>query len=69
MAFWFRKQFNLAPTDPRFLEATKEQIETEYWAHYYATNPASEEAEDDDFDADEYVRQAMNNPDDWEEIR
>lgn len=69
MAFWFRRQYNLAPTDPRFLEATIEDIETDYWAHFYAQNPQGEEVEDDDFDADEYVRNAAQNPDDWEEIK
>jgi hypothetical protein len=69
MAFWFRRQYSLAPTDPRFLDATIEDIETDYWAHHYAQNPTSEEVEDDDFDADEFVRDALKNPDDWEEIR
>ena len=50
LAFWFRRKHNLAPTDPRFLEATREQIETEYWAHWYADNPAKIEDSDDDFD-------------------
>lgn len=31
--FWFRRLFHLAPTDPRYLEATPEQIRTELWAH------------------------------------
>lgn len=69
MTFWFRRKYNLAPTDQRFLDATIEDIETDYWAHYYAENPQSEEAEDNDFDPDEYVRNAVNNPDDWEDIK
>lgn len=68
-AFWFRRKYNLAPTDPRFLDATIEDIETDYYAHYYVENPASEEVEDDDFDADEYVRSATQNPDDWEDVK
>ena len=48
--FWFRRKYNLAPTDDRFLDATIEQIETDYWAHHYIENPAKEESEDDDFD-------------------
>jgi hypothetical protein len=70
--FWYRRQYNLAPTDLRYLDATVEQIETDYWAHYYADNPAKEEAEDDDFnleaelaDADQV---ALSDPNDWEVI-
>lgn len=50
MEFWFRRKFNLAPTDPRFLDATREAIETEYWAHWFADNPAKVEDADDEFD-------------------
>jgi hypothetical protein len=70
--FWYRRQYNLAPTDFRYLDATVEQIETDYWAHHYADNPAKEEAEDDDFsleaelaDADQV---ALSDPNDWEVI-
>jgi hypothetical protein len=71
--FWFRRQYNLAPTDARYLDATIEQIETDYWAHYYAENPAKEESEDDDFDLDAELAQvnaeaAMTDPNDWETI-
>jgi hypothetical protein len=69
MAFWFRRKYNLAPTDPRFLDATIEDIETDYWAHYYAENPSDTEVEDEDFDADEFVREQLKNLDDWEEIK
>ncbi|MGF6641770.1 hypothetical protein [Paraburkholderia sp. MM6662-R1] len=49
-ALWFRQQYRLAPTDPRFLQATAEEIEAEYWAYHYQANPAQEEYEDDEFD-------------------
>lgn len=55
MTFWFRHKYRLAPTDPRFLDMTMQQIETEYWAYHYLENPASEEVEDDEFDQDAYV--------------
>jgi hypothetical protein len=73
LAFWFRRQYSLAPTDPRFLDATIEDIETDYWAHYYANNPAKEELEDDDFDLEAELRDAEqqsggDDPDDWETV-
>ncbi len=66
LEFWFRRKFNLAPTDPRFLNATIEQIETEYWAHDYFNKPPGEELSDDDFDKDAILKQMEENPDDWE---
>lgn len=66
LEFWFRRKFNLAPTDPRFLAATIEQIETEFWAHKYFDKPPGEELEDDEFDKDAIMRSMEENPDDWE---
>jgi hypothetical protein len=75
IAFWFRRKYCLAPTDPRYLDATLEQMETEFWAHHYFDNPAKEESEDDDFDleaelrdADSVAAVASTNPNDWEDI-
>ena len=34
--FFFRKRYNLPPTDPRFLDATEEQMMDDYWAHQIA---------------------------------
>lgn len=36
--WWFRKLYNLPPTDPRFLDVTEEQIQLE-WEHYILDNP------------------------------
>ena len=47
---WFRNKYNLAPTDERYLRATDEAIETEYWAYQYQANKVQEEIVDDDFD-------------------
>lgn len=52
---WFRNKYNLAPTDARYLRATEEQIEAEYWAYQYQANPVREEVEDEDFDLDAVV--------------
>jgi hypothetical protein len=49
-ALWFRRTYRLAPTDPRYLQATVEDIEAEYWAYHYEANPVQEEFEDDEFD-------------------
>lgn len=65
--FWLRRKYNLLPTDPRFLALTKVEIETEYWAHYYADNPGKEHDEDPDFDADA-IEAAMEDDDAWEEL-
>jgi hypothetical protein len=66
MEFWFRRQFNLPPTDPRFLDATLDDIETEFWAHYYKENSPDKEVEDDEFDVEAEI--AAMNDDDWEEV-
>lgn len=68
MEFWFRRKYNLAPTDPRFLDATLEQITIEFWAHQYADKPPGDEVEDDDFDADAVLKDMEENPDNWEVI-
>ena len=47
--FWFRKHFNLAPTDPRYLDATREQMWVEFWCHQLDTlrELADEESEEE----------------------
>lgn len=75
----FRRRYNLAPTDPRFLDATPGQIITDYWANYYHDNPNKIEDEDEDFDLDAEVAriEAENEAkaaaetgsvDDWEDV-
>lgn len=68
---WFRRKFNLPPTDPRYLNATPEQIVTEFWAHYFeerrlAGKPEEEEFEDETFDED--LEAIESNPEAWETI-
>ena len=78
MAWWFRQKYSLPPTDPRFLDATTEQMLVDYWANYYSLRPGGEEFEDDDFDLEAEIA-AMNakpeskphvepDPDDWVEV-
>lgn len=66
LEFWLRRKYSLAPTDPRFLAMTPEDIEAEYWAHYYYENRSVEEVEDEDFDLDAEI--ARMNDEDWEEV-
>lgn len=66
MELWFRNKYSLPPTDPRFLDATLDQIEAEYWAFYYKENPAGKEVEDEDFDVDAEIAAMGKN--DWEEV-
>lgn len=49
LEFWFRRRYQLPPTDPRFLSLTPEDIETEWFAYQYAESGAGEEAEDEDY--------------------
>ena len=66
LEFWFRKKYNLPPTDPRFLDATVEDMETDFWAHQYSENSPKEEVEDDNFDLDAEI--AAMAADDWEDV-
>lgn len=51
---------------------TDEAVETEYWACYYAESDATEEYEDDDFDARATFDRADGAPpaaeDEWEDV-
>jgi hypothetical protein len=37
--FRFRRRYGLPPTDPRFLDATYEEIVTDFWAHAHMDDP------------------------------
>lgn len=63
----FRLRYNLAPTDPRYLDATTEDILTDHWVHYYRQPGRREEIEDDNFDLDNIVKNMEDG--DWEEIK
>lgn len=39
--FWFRRKYNLPPTDDRYLNMTKAAMLIEYWAHVYYEKPDS----------------------------
>ena len=63
----FRRRYNLPPTDPRFLDATTEDILTDHWANWYVENPKTEEVSDEDFDLDAVVKSMDEG--DWEEVK
>jgi hypothetical protein len=52
-SLWFRKTYQLAPTDKRYLAMTPEDIEAEYWAYHVDSKKAGEEFSDDDFSLDD----------------
>lgn len=70
--FWFRRKYNLPPTDDRFLGMTELAMVTEYWAHYYYDKPKDQwECDTDDFEAVQAAMDAeMGIPpdDDFEDI-
>lgn len=58
LGFWFRRKYNLPPTDPRYLQMTRLDLLTDFWAHHYAESNVSEEMEDEDFDLDQVLAEA-----------
>ena len=70
--FWFRKKYNLTVTDSRYLDATEEEMLTDYWAHYYYEKPEGEfEFGTDNFEdalADMDAEMGVPTDDDFEDI-
>ena len=66
MEFWFRRKYNLSPTDPRFLDASYEEILLDYYTWRAFEHPDEIEDEDVDFDVENVVR-AMEEGD-WEDV-
>lgn len=72
--FWYRRKYGLTANDPRFLDATSEEMLVDYWCHTYTDDPkALEEVVDDDFDENDVARLIgadIPPPDaeDWEEL-
>ncbi len=58
----------MPPTDPRFLNATPEEMETDYWAHYYTENPNALNVVSDDPDFDMEAIASKIEAGDWEDI-
>jgi hypothetical protein len=71
--YWFRRTFNLPVTDTRYLDASPEDILTEYWTRHYDDRRLEgkgdeDETIDDDFDLEKVQRLMEEHPDDWEEL-
>lgn len=63
----------MTPSDPRFLDATRDEIILDYWTHYYedlrlSGKEDSEEFEDTSFDAEAIIEAMASNPDDWMDV-
>lgn len=56
--FQFRRRYNLPPTDPRFLDATMEQVVIDNWAHAHADDPKLRDERHETADFDEELRAA-----------
>ncbi len=55
---WYRRTFRLTPNDPRYINTTRKERLTEYWAWQFEENPKLLDAvEDDSFDMEEIQRQ------------
>ncbi len=72
LAFLYRQRYRLPPTDPRFLDATFEDMLIDEWACRYHEDPkAADEVVDDEFDlASEVARldAEVDDVNDWEQI-
>jgi len=68
LEWWWRNRWGLSATDPRYLEATIEEMAVDYWATRYAAEPSLDDHEFDnpDFDAD--VDAMLQADEDWEEV-
>jgi hypothetical protein len=76
--FWFRRKYNLTRTDPRFLEATVEDMLEDLWMHTYYDDPeaVTKTVEDDDFDEESVAERLLARkqkqepplPNDFEEL-
>lgn len=69
--FGWRRRYNLAPTDERYLDATHTQIMTDLWAHHYADQKdkgeSEEMIEDEDFNLDA-IKAAAEAGEDFEDM-
>lgn len=72
MEFWYRRKYGLTSNDPRYLDATPQEMLSDYWAHYYFDNPnAQDEVVDDDFNLDDElarIEMEAESVDDWEDV-
>ena len=60
-------KYHLPPNDPRYLSMTEEDIEAEYWAHYYHEHGDVDEFESDNFDEEAFLAEEID-PNDWVDV-
>ena len=72
LAFKFRQRYRLPPTDPRFLDATIDEMLADDWAWTFVENPnAADEVVDEEFDVEAEVARLnaeVGDVSDWEDI-
>lgn len=65
-------KYQLTSNDPRYLNTTREEMITDWWAYRFTEDPkAADEIEDEDFDlAAEMakIERGETSPDDWEDL-
>lgn len=73
--FEYRRRYNLTINDPRFLDATTEEMLTDIWAHRFKEDPKLlNEFEDEDFNPDDVAAEIgrpqadLEPPSDWETL-
>lgn len=67
----YRRRYNLPINDPRYLDATTEEMLTDHYAHLYFENPnRQDDIVDDDFSLEDLLREAAEEAaqDDWEDL-
>lgn len=68
--WWFRDRYRLPPTDPRFLDLSRDDILLEYWTAHYAASigrgGATFEDVDENFDLEAILAEAEG--DDWTDV-
>lgn len=67
--FAFRRRYLLPPTDPRFLDATPEDLLLDYWAHRFWDDPdLRNELVNPDFEAELAELERGAESDGWEDV-
>lgn len=66
--FEFRRRYGLSPHDPRYLDATLEDVVVDTWAHRFVEHPEMRNEDvNEDFDADLAAFDAPPDPGDFDE--
>jgi hypothetical protein len=67
IGWWYRKRYNLPQTDPRYLDATVEEMLTDFYADYY--EKLSDDSSHTSFENEDYAADVASlDDDDWETL-